>query len=156
MLFLWIFGDNIEQKFGKLKYLGIYLMWGIVAGLVHIYGDASSVIPAVGRVRGDLRRAGRVSGDIPQSQDPDIPDAGVLLEDDAHPGKMVSAVLAGLPEPASVLHRGVWSRRRRRGIPCPHRGVCNRSRDRLPVQKDARLREPVRKLDTATDLTTAE
>ena len=48
MLFLWIFGDNIEQKFGKLKYLGIYLMWGIVAGLVHIYGDASSVIPAVG------------------------------------------------------------------------------------------------------------
>ncbi len=48
MLFLWIFGDNIEHKFGKIKYLGIYLMWGVAAGLIHIAGDTSSVIPAVG------------------------------------------------------------------------------------------------------------
>ncbi len=48
MLFLWVFGDNIEQKFGKFKYLGIYLAWGIIAGLAHIYGDPTSVIPAVG------------------------------------------------------------------------------------------------------------
>ncbi len=48
MLFLWIFGDNIEQKFGKIKYLGIYLMWGVMAGLIHIAGDTNSVIPAVG------------------------------------------------------------------------------------------------------------
>jgi len=38
LLFLWIFGDNIEQKFGKIKYLGIYLMWGVTAGLIpHIW-----------------------------------------------------------------------------------------------------------------------
>ena len=48
MLFLWIFGDNIEQKFGRVKYLGIYLAWGIGAGLVHILGDPTSPIPAVG------------------------------------------------------------------------------------------------------------
>jgi len=48
MLFLWVFGDNIEQKFGKIRFLGIYLAWGVVAGLVHIYGDPTSVIPAVG------------------------------------------------------------------------------------------------------------
>lgn len=48
MLFLWVFGDNIEQKFGKLKFLGIYMIWGVVAGLVHIYGDPTSPIPAVG------------------------------------------------------------------------------------------------------------
>ncbi len=48
MLFLWIFGDNIEQKFGKIKYLGIYLLWGILAGLIHILGDTTSAIPAVG------------------------------------------------------------------------------------------------------------
>ena len=48
LLFLWIFGDNIEQKFGKIKYLGIYLMWGIAAGLIHILGDTNSAIPAVG------------------------------------------------------------------------------------------------------------
>jgi membrane associated rhomboid family serine protease len=48
MWFLWIFGDNIEQKFGKAKFLGIYLMWGVTSGLIHIYGDPSSVVPAVG------------------------------------------------------------------------------------------------------------
>ncbi|MDC4231137.1 MAG: rhomboid family intramembrane serine protease [Nitrosopumilus sp.] len=48
MLFLWIFGDNIEQKFGKAKFLGIYLTWGVLAGLMHIYGDVNSAIPAVG------------------------------------------------------------------------------------------------------------
>lgn len=48
MLFLWIFGDNIEQRFGRIKYIGVYMAWGIGAGLIHIYGDASSVVPAVG------------------------------------------------------------------------------------------------------------
>ncbi len=48
MLFLWIFGDNIELKFGKIKYLVIYLIWGISSGLIHILGDSASVIPAVG------------------------------------------------------------------------------------------------------------
>jgi len=48
MLFLWIFGDNIELKFGRIKYLGIYLLWGIIAGLTHILGDPTSPIPAVG------------------------------------------------------------------------------------------------------------
>jgi membrane associated rhomboid family serine protease len=48
MLFLWIFGDNIELRFGKAKFLGIYLMWGIVAGLSHIVIDPLSSIPAVG------------------------------------------------------------------------------------------------------------
>lgn len=48
MLFLWIFGDNIELKFGRVKYLGIYLAWGIVAGLAHVIGDVYSPIPAVG------------------------------------------------------------------------------------------------------------
>jgi len=48
MLFLWIFGDNIEAKFGRVKYIGIYLMWGVGAGLIHIYGDTGSGIPAVG------------------------------------------------------------------------------------------------------------
>jgi len=48
MLFLWVFGDNIEHKFGKLKFLLIYLGWGIIAGLIHVMGDPTSPIPAVG------------------------------------------------------------------------------------------------------------
>ena len=48
MLFLWIFGDNIELKFGKIKFLLIYLGWGIGAGLAHVVIDPTSSIPAVG------------------------------------------------------------------------------------------------------------
>ena len=48
MLFLWIFGDNIELKFGRVKFLGVYLLWGIGAGLAHVAIDPTSSIPAVG------------------------------------------------------------------------------------------------------------
>jgi len=48
MLFLWIFGDNIELKFGKVKFLLIYFGWGIGAGLAHILIDPTSTTPAVG------------------------------------------------------------------------------------------------------------
>lgn len=48
MLFLWVFGDNIEHKFGKLKFLLVYLIWGVVAGLIHVLGEPTSPIPAVG------------------------------------------------------------------------------------------------------------
>ena len=36
MLFLWIFGDNIEDKIGKLRYAGFYLTCGIISGLSHV------------------------------------------------------------------------------------------------------------------------
>jgi len=48
MLFLYIFGDNIEYKFGRGKYLGLYLFWGLVAGFTHILSDPSSTVPAIG------------------------------------------------------------------------------------------------------------
>ena len=48
MLFLYIFGDNIEYRFGRGKYLLLYLFWGLVAGFAHIMSDPSSEIPAIG------------------------------------------------------------------------------------------------------------
>ncbi len=48
MLFLYIFGDNIEYRFGRGKYLVLYLFWGLVAGFVHILSDPSSSAPAIG------------------------------------------------------------------------------------------------------------
>ena len=47
MLFLWIFGDNIELKFGQSKVSGIYLAWELVQDY-HVAIDPSSMIPAVG------------------------------------------------------------------------------------------------------------
>ena len=48
MLFLWIFGDNLEDSFGHVKFLLFYLASGIAADLVHIAADPSSNIPTVG------------------------------------------------------------------------------------------------------------
>lgn len=48
MLFLFIFGDNIELKFGRGKFLLLYLFWGLVADFAHIMSDPSSQIPALG------------------------------------------------------------------------------------------------------------
>jgi len=48
MLFLYIFGDNIELKFGRSKFLLLYLFWGLVADFAHIMSDPLSQIPALG------------------------------------------------------------------------------------------------------------
>jgi len=48
MLFLWIFGDNVEDFFGHLTYLFFYLVCGVGAGLLHVFFNFHSNIPAVG------------------------------------------------------------------------------------------------------------
>jgi membrane associated rhomboid family serine protease len=48
MLFLWIFGDNLERRFGSLKYLLFYFACGIAAGLMHVITNSGSEIPSVG------------------------------------------------------------------------------------------------------------
>ncbi len=48
MLFLWIYGDNVERRLGALPYLVAYLVTGIVATLAHALVFASSEMPLVG------------------------------------------------------------------------------------------------------------
>ena len=48
MLFLWIFGNNIEDRFGRLPFLAFYLTGGIVAGLTQVAIDPSSTTPTIG------------------------------------------------------------------------------------------------------------
>jgi membrane associated rhomboid family serine protease len=48
MLYLWIFGDNVEDSMGPLKYLAFYLAGGVVASLAHIFTNPTSQIPTVG------------------------------------------------------------------------------------------------------------
>lgn len=48
MLFLWIFGDNIEDEMGHVPYLGFYLLSGIAAGLIQVVASPYSGIPTVG------------------------------------------------------------------------------------------------------------
>ena len=48
MLFLFIFGDNVEDAFGHLKYLLFYLACGVAAGLAQVYLAPASSLPGVG------------------------------------------------------------------------------------------------------------
>ena len=48
MLFLYIFGDNIEDKFGKVKYIAFYLASGIAATMTHFITNIGSTIPSIG------------------------------------------------------------------------------------------------------------
>jgi membrane associated rhomboid family serine protease len=51
MVFLFVFGDNIEDKFGHIKYLLIYLLWGALAAYSHSVAaidGTDALVPAVG------------------------------------------------------------------------------------------------------------
>jgi membrane associated rhomboid family serine protease len=48
MLFLWVFGNNIEDSMGHLRYIVFYLVCGVAAALAHVYLSPLSPVPAVG------------------------------------------------------------------------------------------------------------
>jgi membrane associated rhomboid family serine protease len=48
MLFLWIFGNNVEDKLGHFKYLFFYLSCGVLASLSQWYFSQGSNIPSLG------------------------------------------------------------------------------------------------------------
>ena len=45
---LWIFGDNVEDRMGRVRFLAFYLITGLVAGVVHSLTNVGSTIPTVG------------------------------------------------------------------------------------------------------------
>jgi membrane associated rhomboid family serine protease len=48
LLFLWIFGNNIEDRLGILRYVAFYLLGGLVATLAHVFLSPDSTIPMIG------------------------------------------------------------------------------------------------------------
>ena len=48
MLFLWIFGDNMEDEMGHVGFLVFYLACGVGAGLLHVVSAPGSLVPTVG------------------------------------------------------------------------------------------------------------
>lgn len=48
MLFLWVFGDNVEDALGHLRYLFFYLTSGIAAVALQVFADQNGVIPMIG------------------------------------------------------------------------------------------------------------
>ncbi|MEX0749625.1 MAG: rhomboid family intramembrane serine protease [Dehalococcoidia bacterium] len=91
MLFLWIFGDNVEDTMGHLRYLVFYLLCGVLAGLVHGVTDIDSLQPAVGA-------SGAIAG---------VMGAYIVLFPRAVVYVIFGFIFIPLPLPAFVLI-GIW------------------------------------------------
>ena len=48
MWILWLFGDNVEDKMGKIRFLAFYLFCGLIASITHFTFNLSSTVPVVG------------------------------------------------------------------------------------------------------------
>jgi membrane associated rhomboid family serine protease len=48
MWYLWIFGDNIEDRLGRLRFMLFYFICGVGSAIVHVYFNSQSGIPCVG------------------------------------------------------------------------------------------------------------
>ena len=96
MLFLWIFGDNVEHRLGHLRYLIFYLLTGVLASLAHVVttvmfaSDTSSLlIPSLGA-------SGAISGVL----------GGYIV---LHPHRRVTVILFRfLTEVPAYVAIGIW------------------------------------------------
>jgi rhomboid family protein len=93
MLYLWIFGDNLEDSMGHLRYLIFYLTCGILAGLAHVFATtalgANPYLPALGA-------SGAISGVL----------AGYLV---LHPHRKVRVIVfRTIQEVTAIWAIGIW------------------------------------------------
>src|SRR5947208_7185506 len=62
MLFLWIFGDNIEDRLGHIRYLFFYLICGLIASLAHVFATAAFATDQSSLLVPSLGASGAISG----------------------------------------------------------------------------------------------
>jgi len=104
MLYLWIFGDNVEDAMGSIKYLIFYLIGGVAASAVHVFTNPGSQIPTVGHCgsqRSDRRGAWRLPDPLPAKQGANIHPHRLLHAHGGYPGHRRARLLV----PDAGLHR---------------------------------------------------
>src|SRR5687768_7068823 len=62
MLFLWIFGDNLEDRLGHVRYLIFYLLCGLIASLAHVFTTAAFAGEQADMLVPSLGASGAISG----------------------------------------------------------------------------------------------
>ena len=96
MLFLWIFGDNVEDRLGHLRYLAFYLLTGVLASMAHVVttvmfatDQSSLLVPSLGA-------SGAISGVL----------GGYLV---LHPKRRVTVILFRfLTDVPAYVAVGIW------------------------------------------------
>lgn len=48
MLYLWVFGDNVEDRLGRWRFLLFYLLCGFLANVAHVLANPDSLVPTIG------------------------------------------------------------------------------------------------------------
>ena len=96
MLFLWIFGDNIEDRLGHIKYVIFYLLCGIVASLAHVFTTGVFATDPESLLVPSLGASGAISG---------VMGAYLLL----HPKRRVTVILFRfLTDVPAYVAIGIW------------------------------------------------
>ncbi len=143
LLYLWIFGDNLEDSLGHLRYLLFYLACGLIAGLAHVFATVAfggnPLLPALGA-------SGAISGVLagylvlhPKRRVRVI----VMTDDPGSPVDLGDRALVRLPARQRDRHarqQVAGGRRRLRGA---HRRVRRRHRAREAVRRGGPSALPV-------------
>ena len=96
MLFLWIFGDNIEDRLGHVRYVLFYLLCGVIASLAHVFATAGLSGQAENMLVPSLGASGAISGVL----------GGYIL---LHPTRRVTVILFRfLTQVPAYVAIGLW------------------------------------------------
>jgi len=96
MLFLWIFGDNIEDRLGHIRYVIFYLICGLLASLAHVFTTAAFATEQSSMLIPSLGASGAISGVL----------GGYLL---LHPSRRVTVILFRfLTDVPAYVAIGIW------------------------------------------------
>ena len=96
MLFLWIFGDNIEDRLGHVRYLLFYLVCGLIASLAHVFATAALAGQSENMLVPSLGASGAISGVL----------GGYIL---LHPTRRVTVILFRfLTQVPAYVAIGLW------------------------------------------------
>lgn len=96
MLFLWIFGDNLEHTLGHFRYAVFYLVCGLIASLAHVFTTAILATDTTSMLIPSLGASGAISGVL----------GGYLL---LHPKRRVTVILFRfLTDVPAYVAIGIW------------------------------------------------
>jgi membrane associated rhomboid family serine protease len=96
MLFLWIFGDNVEDRMGHLRYLIFYLLTGVLASLAHVLTTIMFAVDQSSLLVPSLGASGAISG---------VLGAYIVL----HPKRRVTVIMFRfLTDVPAYVAVGIW------------------------------------------------